>query len=355
MNKNKIKVFTLIMISFILSSLNGYSQLKVISNGKVGIGTYNPTAKLEVWGDGTSEIRLWAKNSNTARIWAINYIYAYGFGVDTYGKGHIYSNLNSPSSLVCFYNNKVGIRRTPSYTLDVNGTIRGNLITTSDERLKENINSLQGNLNQIRKLNGVSFNYKNNKELDLNSEKIYFGFLAQEIKATFPNLVYEDNDGTLSIDYISLIPVLVEAIKELDIAQKENEILKTKLDLITEELEYIKENYEELKDKVITLETSTNKKFNIDDINSDNPKLLQNNPNPFDKETKISFYLPVEKNNAFIYIYDMQGTQIKSFNLSVTGYSDITLRNTELQPGIYMYSLIVDGQEIDTKRMILTE
>ncbi len=56
-----------------------------------------------------------------------------------------------------------------------------------------------------------------------------------------------------------------------------------------------------------------------------------------------------------LYIYDMQGTQIKSFNLSVTGYSDITLRNTGLQPGIYMYSLIVDGQEIDTKRMILTE
>ncbi len=253
-------------------------------------------------GDGTSEIRLWAKNSNTARIWAINYIYAYGFGVDGNGMGHIYSNLNNPLSLVSFYQNKVGIRRTPYYTLDVNGTIRGVVVTPSDERLKSNIKPLQNNLKLIRGINGVSYNYKNDEESDMKSQKERFGFIAQDLEKSMPNLVYKDDEGLLSIDYISMIPVLVEAVKELDIAQKENEILKTKLDVITEELEYIKENYEELKDKVITLETSTNKKFNIDDINSDNPKLLQNKPNPFDKETKISFYLPVEKNNAFIYI-----------------------------------------------------
>ncbi|MCK5170407.1 MAG: tail fiber domain-containing protein [Bacteroidales bacterium] len=343
------------MISFILINLNGFAQLKVISNGDVGIGHDNPSAKLEVWDDGTSEIRLWAKNSNTARIWAINYIYAYGFGVDGNGMGHIYSNLNNPSSLVSFYQNKVGIRRTPSYTLDVNGTIRGTVITSSDERLKSNIKPLEKNLELLRSLNGFSYNYKNDVESGINSQKEHFGFIAQELEKSLPNLVYEDDEGILSVDYISMIPVLVEAVKELDIEQKENEILKTKLDLVTEELKYLKEDYEELKYKVMTLEMLTNKKLNSDDINSDNPKLFQNNPNPFDKETKISFYLPAEKNNAFIYIYDMQGTQIKSYQLSVTGYSDITLNNIELQPGIYMYSLIVDGQEVDTKRMILTK
>jgi hypothetical protein len=51
----------------------------------------------------------------------------------------------------------------------------------------------------------------------------------------FPDLVYEDKDGMLSVDYISLIPVLVESLKEINLKlealKKENEILKMKVGL----------------------------------------------------------------------------------------------------------------------------
>jgi len=47
-------------------------------------------------------------------------------------------------------------------------------------------------------------------------ERKHIGFLAQELREIFPELVYEDNKGSLSIDYISLIPVLVGTIQELN-------------------------------------------------------------------------------------------------------------------------------------------
>ncbi len=47
--------------------------------------------------------------------------------------------------------------------------------------------------------------YKNRKRL---------GFLAQDVKALFPELVEEDKDGYLYVDYVGLIPVLVESVKE---------------------------------------------------------------------------------------------------------------------------------------------
>ena len=48
---------------------------------------------------------------------------------------------------------------------------------------------------------------------DVNRKHI--GFIAQEVKQVYPELVYEDEKGMLGIDYVSLIPVLVETIQEL--------------------------------------------------------------------------------------------------------------------------------------------
>lgn len=44
--------------------------------------------------------------------------------------------------------------------------------------------------------------------------KRHFGFIAQDFQKIFPDLVYKDSLGYLSIDYISIIPVLVEAVKQ---------------------------------------------------------------------------------------------------------------------------------------------
>ena len=107
---------------------------------------------------------------------------------------------------------------------------------SSDSRFKENIKTLGNKLAQLKQLNGVSYNLKNNKKThpaeemsglsekeqnDLamlknmnKKERKRLGFVAQEMQQLFPELVQQDNDGYLYIDYVGLIPVLVESVKE---------------------------------------------------------------------------------------------------------------------------------------------
>jgi len=80
----------------------------------------------------------------------------------------------------------------------------------------------------------------------------------------------------------------------------------------------------------------------------------QNRPNPFSESTTIEYFVPDATNQAMICIYDMNGTQLKCYTLQQTGAGSITIQGNELRAGMYLYTLIVDGKEADTKRMILT-
>ena len=50
-----------------------------------------------------------------------------------------------------------------------------------------------------------------------------------------------------------------------------------------------------------------------------------------------------------------QDKRVTMYYLNVLGSGSITIRGNELRPGMYLYSLNVDGKEVDTKRMILTD
>jgi hypothetical protein len=89
----------IIMIVCILGlSLNVHAQLKVKTNGNVKIGSQSPWpsgGKLEITGiNETLEARIFPASANIARLWTINSIYAFGFGIDQNGYGHIYKNIN---------------------------------------------------------------------------------------------------------------------------------------------------------------------------------------------------------------------------------------------------------------------
>ncbi|GHT79595.1 hypothetical protein AGMMS50262_23490 [Bacteroidia bacterium] len=57
---------------------------------------------------------------------------------------------------------------------------------------------------------------------------------------------------------------------------------------------------------------------------------------------------------AYICIFDLQGTMLQKIDAQ-QGQNSVTIQGSTLQPGMYLYSLIADGQEVDTKRMILTK
>jgi hypothetical protein len=128
----------------------------------------------------------------------------------------------------------VGINTSsPSYTLDVNGTARfgsaivaslgtglvyssgGTLTSTnpSDQRLKNNIQSISYGLDEILKLNPVTFNWIEDK---INQGKQY-GFIAQEVQKIMPDLV--KNLGIkdyLGLDKEAIFTILVRAIQQLN-------------------------------------------------------------------------------------------------------------------------------------------
>lgn len=83
--------------------------------------------------------------------------------------------------------------------------------SSSDRRLKKNIRELPAALGTIKRLRGVTHEWKSGK----GPTGRKFGFIAQEVQQVAPELVQEGDDGFLSVDYEHAIPILVEAIKEL--------------------------------------------------------------------------------------------------------------------------------------------
>ena len=106
----------------------------------------------------------------------------------------------------------VGSNPSNAFVVKYNGdaTLSGDLTINSDMRLKSNIISLTGALSKLLEIDGKTYTMKSN-------EKDYkIGLLAQDVQKVLPELVKEaDNkEGTLSVNYQGLIPVLINAIKE---------------------------------------------------------------------------------------------------------------------------------------------
>lgn len=245
--------------------------------------------------------------------------------------------------------------------LNIDGeAFMASLYQFSDARLKENVLGLSSALDNLRQLRGVTYNLKK-PELELPDmtnpndtgavktkpvEDISrytqkrIGFIAQELQSYYPELVREDGDGMLAVDYNGLIPVIVEAIKEQD-----NIINALKL-----ELESLRSALPSSPAKQQRQAASLSNNASTADA-----VLYQNAPNPFNTSTEIRYYIPDQVQQAVIYVFNMQGTLLRTNALHDRGNGQITVNASELKPGMYLYSLVADGKEMDTKRMILTE
>lgn len=98
--------------------------------------------------------------------------------------------------------------------------------SASDARLKNNIQPLTSGLDEIMRLQPVSFNFKESLESsNYNGHNI--GFIAQQVKEVIPEAVTENPDSLLAINTTTMIPVLVKAIQEL---KEENQLLSAKIE-----------------------------------------------------------------------------------------------------------------------------
>lgn len=229
-----------------------------------------------------------------------------------------------PVRIATFNGNKA------TYQLTVNGVVSvTKLIETSDERLKKDFNEIVDARSMINQMHPVSYVWNRNAAPDKNlQDERMVGFKAQELRAVLPEAVSEGEDGYLGINYSAVIPVLVAALQE------QNQEIAS----LREELQMVKSNRPAL------------------DENSapEHIELFQNQPNPFNSETSIRLSLPQNVQNATLYIYDMNGKQIKELTLEERGQVSARIDGGELGAGMYIYALVADGKAVDSKRMILT-
>lgn len=230
--------------------------------------------------------------------------------------------------------------------------VNGNFYFTSDLRLKDNVRNIDNSLQNVIKLKGVKYDFRSDTLSKISSSKVKefkeklrkdnLGFIAQDVLKIAPELVITDPaSGNYAINYNGFIPMLVEAIKEQQLIVESLQSEIKELKIITGS------NTSILKSASTTVSSGTL-------ANSLNA-LYQNNPNPFSKTTTIEYSIADNMQKALICIYDMNGKQLKCIPLYLNGYGNITINGSELKAGMYMYSLIVDEQLIDTKRMVLTD
>jgi len=194
--------------------------------GNVGIGTNNPAAKLDVRGivstsngfvvsDGTDTfVSLGNDNNRNLELRSKGGTPYIDFSNDTEKKNNNYTT-----------DFDMRIILTGNDTLEVQGgnlKVEGKVSSGSDIALKKDIQKLDDNMiGKVMQLNPVTYRWKNDSEKD----NINYGLIAQEVEKIFPDMV-SGEEGSKSISYDSLIPVLIKAVQE---QQQEIEQLKSEI------------------------------------------------------------------------------------------------------------------------------
>jgi hypothetical protein len=121
-----------------------------------------------------------------------------------------------------FTNRRVGInRKATTNAFEVQGTASksttGEWLGNSDARLKKNIEPIDPNkaLNQLLNLQGITYEWNDKVTETVRPEGKQYGFTAQNIQATFPELVSKDAAGYLQTTYGTYDALMLEAIRAL--------------------------------------------------------------------------------------------------------------------------------------------
>lgn len=241
-------------IAFGTGGSNSFTErMRIQGNGNVGIGNTDPAFPLDI--SNRMRIRSGGSNASTAGIWLNNNANSAltGFvgmesdnAIGFYGTG----TPNGWGVVMNIATGNVGIGTSiPSQKLHVIGNILATgTITPSDIRYKTNIHPIQNSLHKLVALNGVTYlmNRVAHPEWQFDSTMQY-GLIAQEVEKIFPEIVSTINaDGYKGIDYVKLVPVLIEGVKELEaknsFLKNENIDIKKRLEQLEAKLNLLLQN-----------------------------------------------------------------------------------------------------------------
>ena len=244
------------------ASNNNVEAMRILADGKVGIGTQSPAQKLHVVGgqarfddhisiqptkqlylDGGLDTYIKESSPNVMEFYCgnsrrmqltttylqvpDNALLGAGNDVDVFikhdGNGHFQSNAGqmyinnvATTNIIMSVGNDEKVRIENDGDLHVKADVVAYSSTPSDIRLKKNFTKIENGLDVIRKLDGQTFNWKKDEG------RLSAGFKAQEVEKVLPHLVDErelplhsdDEKDYKVLRYEEIIPYLVEAIKE---------------------------------------------------------------------------------------------------------------------------------------------
>lgn len=381
-----------LIITLFLSSLVtfAFSQVKVISNGNVGIGGITPAYELDVNGkfqvrgsqflvgkDAGSSTVVFKLGANRSADGSVGFDFVsdqskfpqYG---DRFLRNHsgisVFSHrgdkplrfINSDEGIMAFHTKNiqrivieplgdVGVGTTnPTSKLQVGGDVKASdYIVVSDKRLKTNINKFEGGLDKLMQIQPYTYEY--NGKADLTSDLMHYGVLAQELEQIEPNAVDEyiwekhDEEGNAieSETYKSVQPAAIQYIT-VNAVQEQQQIIDLQ-----------EERIAKLESQIATLLESNNQSIDISGGNPTKAVLGDNFPNPFDGKTDIRYFVPENSTNVTLNLYDNSGKLIRSVKIAERGNGVLNININDMPAGVYNYQMIVDDKLVATKKMIL--
>jgi hypothetical protein len=245
--QNKLDVEGAVAVGFSYSGSETAPANGMIVQGNVGIGKRNPEYKLDVYG-GSDALRVGHANSwfevHTSTSTMLDLADGEGnragfiSGRENVAGENVLVIAGCDDGGSCPYftyfheSGKVGIGESdPAYKLDVDGDIQCvTLHETSDARLKTKVRQLTNVLDSVEKIRGVSFEWNEEaKSVGAAAGDKHIGVIAQDVEKVFPELVSAPANEYKSVDYTKLTAVLVEAVKEL---KSENDLLKHRVNTL---------------------------------------------------------------------------------------------------------------------------
>lgn len=340
---------TFYIFLLICMPLLAFSQVHVTPpNGHVGIGTDAPTQKLDVNGNirigGTS---LFFDSVNSFRFSRNN-----GTSQILHHGNAAFQIRNVDNAIMDFYTNnalRARIHRDGRFQIWSGTALKpggGTWMVSSDKRLKRDITSYEKGLDELLQVNPVSFYYLNDFYKNADNEE-HVGVVAQELKKVVPTMVGDfemvDEEGELKGKYLSVDPneftyMLINAVKEQQTL-----------------IEELRQEVAELKDMVENGSSRSGSSRESIELEGRQASLKQNTPNPFSSRTLVEYYLPTDTKKAAIQVYDSNGQQIYTKSISGTGKGNIEIEAGTIPVGTYNYSLVINGEVIDTRQMVIVK
>lgn len=246
----------------------------------------------------------------------------------------------------------------------------------SDQSIKTNVQNLSGSLQKVLDMRGVSYDWVHNAHPELNLDSAnHVGFIAQELQQIDSRLTFVADDSLLHVEYEKVVPILAEAIEELnsEVISKDSiiTVLVTENSAQQDEIDDLNNRLSQLENclsgilpylcklsqsavKANTPDAQEEVRKNLSVTLSDRNTIIldQNVPNPFAEQTVINFSIPETVQKAQIHFYDGYGKLMNSVEVTERGLGSLTVFGSDLSTGVYTYTLVADGQVVATKKMM---